>query len=407
MAAYWEALLQGRSGITRWRSLDMSGIDCTVGGDLGDFDFKGHLAKIAPTLPASLPIKLRKMFRSCTFSSKLTVLTALEAYRDAMLFENSYDPFRTSIIIAGHNLNDGYILDNHHRYLTDVTSMDPLCGVEGLDTSVAATIAETLGCKGPTMTVGGACASGLLALRDGYRDIVSGECDRAVVAGAAFDICSSALYSMTFINAVVTSPELQADPTQASRPFDVKRQGFVASHGAGTIILERLESALERGAPIYGEIGGIAAYSDASRLPVPSSEGQCRVMQAAIAHAGIKAEEVDYINCHATSTKIGDVEEITAIKEVFGSHAAKLKLNAPKSMLGHLTWSAAVVELIGALLQMKHGILHPSINIAELDPAIDLDVCANHAQKHDVRCFMKNAFGFGGINSSVVVKRYE
>lgn len=404
--AFWESLVQGRSGIKVWSSLDMEGVSCTVGGDLGDFNFKDAVANLNQKIPDALLVKLKRAFRSCTFSNKLTTLSAIEAYLDARLFGNPEDPFKTSVVVAGHNLNHNYILDNNLRYQKDRDSVDLFCGIEALDTTIAATLSELLEVKGAISTIGAACASGILALRSGYRDITSGEFDRSVIAGASFDICSSDIHSMTNVNAVVSDPALQVDPTRASRPFDVQRKGFVPSHGAGTIIIERLESAIKRGATIYGEILGIAAFSDASRYPAPSSIGQMKVIQRALEHAGIRAEEIDYINCHATSTKLGDLEEIEAIRGLF-KPSSKLKLNAPKSMLGHLTWSAAVVELIGGLLQMKHGILHPSINIDELDPAIDFDVCANKAQKHDIRYFIKNAFGFGGINSSMVIKRYE
>ena len=404
---YYNNLIDGKSGIRFWESIDCSAIDCKVGGDLGNFDCKEHLFSMKDKVPEAQFIRMKKMFRSSAFSSRMTILSALKAFMDAVLIGADFDPFRTSVVVAGHNLNHRYILDNNLRYLQDPDSVDILSGVEGLDTNTAASVAEALQCRGATYTVGGACASGNIALRDGYRDIVIGGCERAVVAGAAFDISAPDIYSLTNINAVITDAELQKDPTRASRPFDAKRKGFVPSHGAGAIILERLESALERGVPIYGEVAGVLAYSDASRLPSPSSEGQARLIKDLLKISGVAPEEIDYVNCHATSTKLGDVEEIEAIKNAFGSHAYKLKLNATKSLVGHCTWSASTVEMIAAILQMKYGTLHPSLNIDELDPAIDLDVCANTAQKHEVRCFLKNSFGFGNINCSASIKKYE
>ena len=407
IAEFWEGLKAGRSGITRWKSIDLTGVDCTVGGDLGDYDFKAASAFLREYLPADKASKIKRAFRTCTPSNRLTTISSCEAFRDAKLLENHPDPFRTSMVVAGHNLNHQYILDNNLRYRSDPTQVDIFAGIEALDTTTAATISEILYTRGPISTVGGACASGLIALRSGYRDIILGECDRAIIAGASYDITASDIYAMTNVNAVVTDPSIQEDPTHASRPFDVRRGGFIPSHGAGTIILERLESALERGAPIYGEVLSVAVNSDASSYPTPSSDGQAKVMELALKTAGKKPEDIDYINCHATSTKLGDIEEIRAIGKVFGEHRKALKLNASKSILGHLTWSSAVVELIGALLQMKHNLLHPSINVETIDPEIDVDVCANHAQPHTVNCFMKNAFGFGGINSSIIVARYD
>lgn len=410
--SFYEALIRGESGIKAWPTslcppeIDKL-IDCRVGGYMGDFDFLAHLTELKPQLSEHKFTRLKKMFRSCTFSNKMAVLSALEAFLDAKLFDSGLDPFRAGILIAGHNFNHQYMLSNNLRFLSEPTSIDLLCGIEALDTNIAATISEVLGCQGPTYTVGGACASGNLALRDAMREIQLGDCDVAVVTGAPFDITVSDIFSMTLLGAVVTDPELQADPTKACRPFDVRRNGFVPSHGAATIVVESLDRAVERGATIYGEILGVKAYSDGSRLPSPSAEVQSKLILDLFKQTGVAPEQVDYVNCHATSTKIGDLEEIEAIKGAFGAHAKRLKLNAPKSMLGHTTWSAALVETIGALLQMKHGMLHPSINIDELDPAIDLDVCREGPQKHEINCFLKNSFGFGGLNCSMLVGRYD
>lgn len=410
--AMYEALIRGQSGIRAWPSslcppelADQ--VDCKVGGYLGDYDFQSHLQELKPKLSDLKFSRLKKLFRSTTFSNKLAVLSALEAALDAKLEQSGVDAFRAGIIIAGHNFTHQYMLQNNLRFLEEPTSIDFLCGIEALDTNIAATVSEVLACQGPTYTVGGACASGNLALRDAVREIQLGDCDLVVVTGAPFDITVSDFYSMTLLGAVVTDPELQADPTKACRPFDVRRNGFVPSHGAATLVVESLDRALDRGASIYGEILGIRALSDGSRLPSPSAEVQARLLLDLFRQTGVAPEEVDYVNCHATSTKIGDLEEIEAIKSAFGAHAKKLKLNAPKSMLGHTTWSAALVETIGGLLQMKHGMLHPTTNVDELDPAIDLDVCREGAQKHEIQYFVKNSFGFGGLNCSMLIGRYD
>ncbi len=400
-------MLQGKSGVKKWTSLDLTVSDCKVGGDLGDFDFKAALASLKDKIPDWQWNKLKKLFRTCTFSNRVSTLAAVLALNDSKLHDGSFDPFSTSVVVAGHDLNHGYILANNLRFLEEPSSIDFLAGTEAMDTNVAATISELTGCKGATCTVGGACASGNLALRSGYRDIISGEYERAMVCGALFDITGSDIYSMTLLNAVVTDPALQENPERASRPFDVRRGGFVPSHGAGALVLEELEVAKKRGAQIYGEIVGVKACSDGNRLPSPNSAGQARLIGELLKSSGVRPEDVDYVNCHATSTKAGDVEEVEAIKQAFGKHAYNLKLNAPKSMLGHLTWSAAVVEVIAGLLQMKHGVLYPSINVDELDPQIDLDVCANEAKPHQIKCFLKNAFGFGGLNCCALIKRYE
>ncbi len=404
---YYSNLIAGKSGIKQWTSIDMSNVECKIGGDLGDYDTKSAILRFQDKIDESKFKKLRKLYRMTTFSNKLTMLCALDAYISAGLYENNYNPFKTSAIVGGHNLNSRYIDKNNKQFEEEPDFIDALFGIEALDPNAAALISEALEIKGPTFTVGGACASGNLALRDGFRDIITGECDRSVVAGALFDMTPADIHAMVFLNSVVIKPEYQENPEKASRPFDTKRCGFVPSHGAGALILEELESAKKRGAHIYAELVDIRANSNANHLPAPSSESQSYLINQLLKENDIKPEQIDYINCHATGTPLGDIEEIDAIKSVFGTKNSKLKINAPKSMMGHVTWSAPIVETIGAILQMNHNMLHPTINIDEQDPAVPYDVCANKAQKHNINYLIKNSFGFGGINSCSLIKKYE
>jgi 3-oxoacyl-(acyl-carrier-protein) synthase len=406
LEGYYENLIAGKSGVKRWKSIDLTGVECTVGGDLGDYDWKAKLDEYADGLGDRFK-PVRKLLRSTTFSARLGVLAALYAYRDAGLLGTQVDPWRTSVIMAGHNLNSNYIFENAKTFLEEPEFIDALSGVEAIDPNVVALLTEVLELHGPAFTIGGACASGNLALREGFRDVSLGESDRAVVAGAPFDVSPPDIQASVIINAVVLKKELQEDPTKASRPFDANRNGFVYSHGAGTIILESLESARARGAKIYGEVLGVAAGSNANHLPLPVATHQQRVMEDVLRKTGVSPEQVDYINCHATSTPSGDVQEILAVKAAFGDHAYKLKLNAAKSMLGHTCWASPLVETIGGLLQMQHGMLHPSINIETLDPEIDLNVCANEAVEHRIEYMLKNSFGFGGINCCSLIRRFN
>lgn len=179
------------------------------------------------------------------------------------------------------------------------------------------------------------------------------------------------------------------------------------AHGGAALVLEDLDVARARGARIYAEILSVAANSDANHLPQPSEDGQVRVMRRALKEAGIDPSQIDYVNAHATSTPLGDLTEVRSIKQVFGAHARELKINAPKSMLGHTCWSAPAVETVAAILQMKAGELHRSINVDTLDPEVDLDICRDANVAHRVRYAMKNSFGFGGINSVSVIKNHE
>ena len=407
LESYYSNLLAGKSGVKKWQSLDMSLIECKIGGDIGDYDIKGKLSQFKDDLTEEKYKKVQKLFRSATFACKMTVLCTLDSVRDAGLLGSKIDPFHTSVIVGGHNLNSNYIFDNLKRFLQEPDWIDPLCSVEALDPNVPAVITEILGIHGPTFTIGGACASGNLALREGYRDIISGECSRAIVAGALFDVSAADIHASVVLNAVVLKPEYQENPEKASRPFDSDRDGFVYSHGTGSLVIEDLETAKNRGAVIHGEVLGVKIGANACHLPAPAAASQERIMRELLDITGVPPEEIDYINCHATGTPVGDLEEIKAIKGVFKDHAYKLKMNAPKSMTGHTCWASSLVETIGAILQMKYGKLHPTINIDRLDPEVDLDVSANRVQEYQIRYILKNSFGFGGINACSLIKRYE
>jgi len=209
------------------------------------------------------------------------------------------------------------------------------------------------------------------------------------------------------IMGAITYKSFNEEPSRASRPYDTDREGFVPSHGAACLIVEDLEHALARGAKIYAEVLGVESSSDGCHLPQPSRIGQARLMKRLLNNAGIKPEEVDYVNVHATSTPLGDLTELRSIKDVFGDHTKKLKINAPKSLLGHTCWSAATVETVAAILQMNRNELHPSINIDNLDPEVDVDVCRGERKKHNINIFVKNSFGFGGLNSISLIKKYK
>ncbi|MFP4383074.1 MAG: beta-ketoacyl-[acyl-carrier-protein] synthase family protein [Spirochaetia bacterium] len=404
---YYHNLIAGKSGIKRWESIDMTGVECKVGGDLGNYDFQKKLDTFRDIIPESKYKQIKKLFRSATFSSKMAVLCAMDAYNDAGLFGADSNPYDTSVMVAGHNFNSNYIFENAKIYLEDPDFIAPLSGVEAIDPNIPATISEVLEVQGPTFTLGGACASGNLALRAGFRDIVSGECVRSVVAGPPFDVSPPDIQASVIINAVVVKEKYQNNPEGASRPFDTDRCGFVYSHGSGTLILEELESALARGAHIYGEILGVTANANANHLPMPGAANQQQVMEQVLKISGVKPEQIDYVNCHATGTPSGDLQEIKAVKNTFGNHTKSLYLNAPKSMLGHTCWASPLVETIGGLLQMKHGKLHPTINITEQDPEVDLEICANAPVEHSIQYMLKNSFGFGGINCCSLIKRFE
>jgi 3-oxoacyl-(acyl-carrier-protein) synthase len=245
--------------------------------------------------------------------------------------------------------------------------------------------------------MGGACASANIGLRAALDEIRHHDHDVVVLGGPCLDFSPMGLHAMALMGAI-SFQSFNDEPHRASRPWDARREGFVPAHGAATLVLEELEHARDRGARIYAEVVGCVASSDGCHLPSPSTEGQARTIARLFRETGVAPEEVEYVNAHATSTPLGDLSEIRALRTAFGKHAERLKINAPKSMLGHTCWSAPAVETVAAILQMNGGRLAPSINIDELDPEVDLDVCANGAVDLKPRFALKNSFGFGGIN---------
>jgi 3-oxoacyl-[acyl-carrier-protein] synthase I len=406
LEGFLSGLLAGRSALSRWKAIDTSRIYSKVGADLSNYDVDAKVAALDGRIPGDIYRRLRKLVSKSPWSTRLTMLLSLEGYLDAGLAGAQLDPTRVGAIVAGHNINFNHQYENRLQFAEEPDYMDSMLALNGLDTDHAGCVSELLGIKGPIYTVGAACASANTALRCAVDEIRYHDVDVALVAGAVLDFSPIELHAMAIMGAI-TFQSFNDYPEQASRPYDVRREGFVPAHGGGVLVVESLDSALRRGARIYAEVVGVEANSDANHLPQPSEEGQSRLMRKLLDRCGVRPEQIDYINAHATSTPLGDITEIRSIKCVFGEHARRLKINATKSMLGHTCWAAPVVETIAAVLQMRAGQLHPSINIDQLDPEVDLDVCAGRAVRRDVRYLMKNSFGFGGINCVSILKRFE
>ncbi len=404
LATYYRSLLAGRSGVTCWTFFEHNGVYSKVGGDLSGYDAQAKLQSFEQRVPEPVHARLRKIFRTAPFSTRLSMLCALDAWLDAGL-DFAGDPWSRAVIVGGHNLNEHYLFRNFATFQEEPDWIDPLAALLNLDTDHAASIGEVLGCRGALFTVGGACASANLALRSGLDEIRHHGHDVALVTGAALEFSPMGLQAMVMIDAI-TFQSFNDAPEKASRPYDVRREGFVPSHGVGCLVLEREDHARARGARIYAEVLGCVATSDGSHLPAPSREGQAETLRRLFRAAGIAPEEVQFVCAHATSTPQGDLSELGALRDAFGAHAERLRINAPKSMLGHTCWAAPATETVAAILQMVNGRLHPSVNIDELDPAVDLDVCAGGPVDLEVDTFVKNSFGFGGINCCSAFRRH-
>ena len=262
-----------------------------------------------------------------------------------------------------------------------------------------------LGAKGPNSCSVTACASGTNSIGDAFKVIERGDADVMITGGAEAPIVNMAIAGFTANTALTTN----VDPATASRPFDKNRDGFVIGEGSGIVILEELEHAKARGAKIYAEVIGYGATGDAHHItaPAPEGEGAARAMQMALDTAGVTPAKVDYINAHGTSTPYNDLFETQAVKTVFGEHAYKLAMSSTKSMTGHLLGAAGGVEAIFTVLALQEGILPPTINLHEPDPACDLDYVPNEARQANIDYALSNSLGFGGHNASLLFKKYE
>ena len=402
--SFIDALLAGRSALTRWKGIDCSAIYSKVGGDLSDYDIASRLAGFESCLPQPMFGRLAALIKRVPWSTKLSLLLAADAWVNAGLATSSYDSERVGVIVGGHNINQNYAFDNYAVFADEPDFIEGLMALHGLDTTHAGAVSEMLQAHGPIFTVGAACASGNMALRAAIDEIRHHGSEVVLVVGPVLDLAPTDLQGMAIMGAI-SYESFNDEPARASRPFDKRREGFVPAHGGAALVLEDYERARDRGARLHAEVLGAAAGADGCHLPQPSKQGQVRAMKRVLAESGLAPEDVDYISAHATSTPLGDLTEIESIKDVFGPHAARLKINAPKSMLGHTCWAAPTVESVAAILQLQRGRLHPSINIDEIDDAIDLDVCANRAVDADVEICMKNSFGFGGINCVSLFRR--
>lgn len=404
--SFLKNLLSGKSALSNWKFFEEN-IYSKVGADLSDYNIDKKLAFIMESFgDNSISERLSKLMKRAPWSTKISMLLASEAYLDSGLIDSGYDLNKVATIVAGHNINQGYCYKNYKEFFEEPDFIDNLFSLHGLDTDHAGSVSDALQLRGPAYTLGGACASGNIALRNAVNEILFNGMEAALVVGAVLDFSPIDLHGMALMGAI-SYKSFNDDPTKASRPYDIRREGFVPAHGGAVLLIEDLDMAKARGAKIYAEVLGVDANADGNHLPQPSEEGQSRLMLNLLEKCKLKPEQVDYISAHATSTYLGDLTEVRSIKRVFGDHAYKMKINAPKSLLGHTCWSAAVVEIVAAVLQMNCNMLHPSINIEQIDSEIDLDVCRGSSYvQYNPQILMKNSFGFGGINSIALIKRY-
>ena len=390
--AAWQALCKGESGIRRITRFDISDFPTRIAGEVVGFDPNLYIEKK----------EIKKM--------DLFIQYAMAA--GTMAMEDSGLPVGESNaehvgFMVGCGLGGLPSIERYHHILEAEghRKVSPFFIPMMLGNMASGHLSMRFGLKGPNTCVSTACATGAHAIGDAFKIIAREDADAMLAGGTEGVVTPLGISAFASMRALSTRNE---EPTRASRPFDRDRDGFVMGEGAGVMMLEALDSAQARGARIYAEIVGYGMGSDAYHVttPDPKGEGASRCMKMALRDAGVKPEEVDYINAHGTSTPYNDKFETLAIKNVFGEHAYKLAVSSTKSMVGHLLGAAGGVEGVTTVLSIKHGIITPTINYENQDPECDLDYVPNEARRTPIRLALSNSFGFGGTNASVLFKRY-
>ena len=391
--ATWQSLVAGRSGVGRISAFDAEGFETTIAAEIPDFDPTNYME--------------RKEARRADRFSQFALAAAKEALGQAGLLQEEPLGDRVSSLIAS---GVGGIITLSEQY--DVLRekgpkrISPFLVPMMLIDMAGGNVSITFGARGPSFATVSACASGADALGNGMDLIRKGVIDVAICGGSEAPICPIAVAGFNSAGALSRNNEF---PEAASRPFDAQRDGFIIGEGSAVLIIERLEHALERGATPIVELSGYGVTSDASHItqPAPFGEGGARAMRQAIAGAGLKAEDVDYINAHGTSTAINDKAETDAIKTVFGDDAYKVAVSSSKSMTGHLLGAAGALEAAICVLSIERGCIPPTINLTNPDPECDLDYTPHNARMTKVDVAMTNSLGFGGHNTALLFQRFE
>ncbi|MEG2172954.1 MAG: beta-ketoacyl-ACP synthase II, partial [Desulfovibrionaceae bacterium] len=382
------------SGIAPITLFDTTGYDARIAGEVKNFTAEDY----------GIPLKqARRMDRFTQFA----VAAGNMLVEDAKLVITPENAYRTGVIM-GIGLGGLSTIETFHSKLLSAgpSRISPFMIPMLISNMGAGQISIFTGAKGPNVVTTSACASALHALGTAWTEILMGRCDSVITGGVEAVITPMGLSGFAAMKALSTAHN--DDPTQASRPFDKDRDGFVIGEGAGMLLLESLDSALARGAHIYGEIVGYGATGDAYHMTAPpeSGEGMAMAMKNALNDACLAPEAIDHINAHATSTYLNDVCETRAIKRVFGAHAYDIRITATKSMTGHLLGAAGGIESVFSVLTLEKGIIPGTINYHTPDPECDLDYTVNGSQRVQCQYAMCNSLGFGGTNASIIFKRY-
>ena len=386
----WQNILAGRSGISHVTKFDASTFSSQIAGEVRNFDITSY-------------ISAKEARRMDTFIH-FGLAAAIQAVRDAGLDqENAANPERVGVAIGSGIGGLPLIEETKDEYNAGgVRKVSPFFVPGSIINMISGNLSIIYGFKGPNIALVSACTTGTHSIGDAARIIEYGDADVMVAGGAESTVSPLGMGGFCAARALSTRND---DPATASRPWDKDRDGFVLGEGAGVMVLEEYEHAKARGAKIYAELTGYGMSADAYHITAPSTDGPKRSMLNALKNAGINPSDVQYLNAHGTSTPLGDKNETEAIKAAFGDAAYKVVVNSTKSMTGHLLGGAGGIESLFTVLAVHHQVSPPTINIFNQDPECDLDYCANTAREMKIEYALKNNFGFGGTNGSLVFKR--
>jgi 3-oxoacyl-[acyl-carrier-protein] synthase II len=388
---FWSALVEGRSGISQIEDFDTSNLKSTIAGVCRDFrpgDFFDE----------------REMSR-LDRTSQIAVAATDMAIRDAGLDEGHLNSYEVGVILGTGFGGQSSIEEYCGAFFSNGRGRRSAIAIpKSMYNASSSNIAIRYKTRGPNITVSTACSSGANAIGQAFHLIRYGHAGRMIAGGADAPVTPVVMDAWKDMRVLSTKNE---HPARACKPFSANRDGFVLSEGAGIVMLEDLELALERGARVYAEIAGYGATADASHITFPDPEGEAHAMARALRDAGATADEIDYINAHGTATKLNDCSETEALKMIFGSRAYEVPVSSIKSMLGHSMGASGAIEFIATVLAIERHMAPPTINYEEPDPQCDLDYVTEGARAVRLRAAISNSFGFGGNNAVLVARRYE
>jgi len=391
--AAWNQLMAGQSGIDLITKFDATNFACKIAGEVKGFDLESYIsAKEARTMDTFIHFGVAAAMQAVV-DSGLPV-------GEALIEEQAV---RVGCII-GSGIGGLPMIEETHAELTNrgPRRVSPFFVPASIINMISGHVSMRYGFKGPNLAIATACTTGLHCIGQAGRMIEYGDADVMIAGGSESTVSPLGIGGFAAMRALSTRND---DPKTASRPWDKDRDGFVLGEGAGVMVLEEYEHAKARGAKIYAELGGFGMSADAGHMTAPNMDGPRRAMVGALRNAGVNADQVNYLNAHGTSTPLGDINETNAIKAALGDHAKQVVVNSTKSMTGHLLGGAGGIESVFTVLALHHQKSPPTINIFNQDPECDLDYCANTARDMKIDVAVKNNFGFGGTNGTLVFKR--